>query len=125
MYSDYDMHVTGIPDNPINPNKPDLGLDDEHKFRTPSLRNVSLTAPYSHSGMFATLKDMVTHMSSGTSGNPLISDNMLDTDFSDRDLTEKEIDQIVAFIESLTDENFDKISPSSVPSGLEVGGNIH
>ena len=34
---------------------------DRYKFRTPTLRNVALTAPYGHSGAFDTLKDVVIH----------------------------------------------------------------
>ena len=34
---------------------------DKFKFRTPSLRNVELTAPYGHDGAFATLESMVAH----------------------------------------------------------------
>ena len=35
--------------------------DDRYRFRTPSLRNVALTAPYGHAGTFATLEDVVRH----------------------------------------------------------------
>ena len=125
MFSDFDMHVIGIKDNPKNPGGKDLGLDDEYKFRTPTLRNISLTGPYTHSGMYDNLRDMVVFMSSGTSGNPDVTASMVDTDFEDRHLTDKEVDQIVSFLESLTDEDFDKTIPTSVPSGLKVGGSIN
>lgn len=46
----------------------DFGLEalsgnpsDRYKFRTPTLRNVALTAPYGHSGAYDTLEDMVRH----------------------------------------------------------------
>ena len=35
--------------------------DDRYRFRTPSLRNVSLTAPYGHAGTFRTLEDVIRH----------------------------------------------------------------
>jgi cytochrome c peroxidase len=124
MFSDYHMHVVGIADNPSHPDGTDKGLDDEYKFRTQTLRNISQTGPYSHSGMYLTLKEMVGHMASGNSDNVHIAPNMLDVDFSARNLTDEEIDQIVAFLEALTDDSYDKVIPASVPSGLPVGGNI-
>lgn len=36
-------------------------IEDRYKFRTPSLRNVALTAPYGHDGAFATLEGIVRH----------------------------------------------------------------
>jgi len=40
-------------------------LDDEGKFRAPSLRNVALTAPYMHDGSVATLSDVIDHYAAG------------------------------------------------------------
>ena len=126
MLSDYDFHAIGIPENPESPHFPaDSGKFNEFKFRTPTLRNASLTGPYMHNGMMATIKDVVEFMNEGVSQNDNVTANMLASDMTPLGLTEKEIDQIVAFIESLTDEDFDQIVPESVPSGLEVGGNIN
>ena len=36
-------------------------LEDAYRFRTPSLRNVSLTAPYGHNGSYATLQGIIRH----------------------------------------------------------------
>ncbi len=124
MFSDYDFHALGIPENPINPNAPDMGVDDEYKFRTPTLRNATLTGPYMHNGMMESIKDIVEYMNAGVSANENVTEDMLATDMEPLGLTENEIDQLVAFIESLTDENFDTGVPESVPSGLPVGGNI-
>jgi cytochrome c peroxidase len=46
-----------------------LNPDDEGRFVTPSLRNVSLTAPYMHDGSLATLEEVVNHYNSGGSGH--------------------------------------------------------
>ncbi len=78
-----------------------------------------------HNGMLDDIKDIVEYMNAGVSGNENVTDDMLATDMTPLGLTEKEIDQIVAFIESLTDEDFDTVVPESVPSGLPVGGNIN
>jgi cytochrome c peroxidase len=126
MLSDYDFHCMGIPENPDSPHFPaDSGKFAEFKFRTPTLRNASITGPYMHNGMLSSLKEVVEFMNAGVSQNDNVSADMLASDMTPLGLTEKEIDQIVAFIESLTDEDFDKIVPTSVPSGLPVGGNIN
>ena len=126
MLSDFDFHALGIPENPDSPHFPaDSGKFNEFKFRTPTLRNATITGPYMHNGMMESIKDVVEYMNEGVSGNDNVTADMLATDMAPLGLTEKEIDQIVAFIESLTDENFDQVVPESVPSGLEVGGNIN
>ena len=70
------------------------------QFKTPSLRNVALTAPYMHNGRLATLRDVVRHYSE------------LDLDRVHADgesllrplkLSPRESDDLVAFLESLTD----------------------
>ena len=125
MLSDYDFHALGIPENPASPLFPaDSGKYKEFKFRTPTLRNATLTGPYMHNGMLESLKDIVEYMNAGVSGNSNVTSDMLASDMTPLGLTETEINQLVAFLESLTDENFDQIVPTSVPSGLPVGGNI-
>ncbi len=39
-------------------------------------------------------------------------------------MTDAEMDDIIAFLEALTDENFDRVIPRTVPSGLPPGGAI-
>jgi cytochrome c peroxidase len=75
--------------------------------------------------MMGDIKDIVEYMNAGVSGNENVTPDMLASDMTQLDLSEKEIDQIVSFIESLTDEDFDQVVPETVPSGLEVGGNIN
>ena len=43
---------------------------DYGKMKTPTLRNVSLTAPYMHNGSFATLQDVLNHYNQGGKGHP-------------------------------------------------------
>jgi cytochrome c peroxidase len=69
------------------------------QFKTPGLRNVALTAPYMHDGRYATLREVVRHYSDldmeriHTHGEQLLRPLKL---------TETEIDDLVAFLESLT-----------------------
>jgi len=73
-------------------------------FKTPTLRNVAATAPYMHFGQIATLRDVVLHYS-------LLPD-ATDTHHPERilvrlNLSSSEIDDLVAFLESLTDTSLD------------------
>jgi len=128
-----------------------LDPSDRYKFRTPTLRNVALTAPYGHSGAFNTLEGIVRHHL-----NPKYSlrkydranfiapyrEDLLESDFwvmdqkeivdaiaessdlgRNRRIRERDIDDIVAFLRTLTD--FGTIDlrhdmPSAVPSGLPI-----
>lgn len=70
---------------------------DRGAFKTPSLRSVALGAPYFHDGQMATLKEAVRHMASGGKPDPSLSPVL-----QPRNLSEAEIDKIVAFLNSLT-----------------------
>ena len=66
-------------------NKP----SDEHLFKVPTLRNIALTAPYFHNGSVKTLEEAVKVM-----GKLQLN----------KDLSEQEINDIVAFLNALTGE---------------------
>jgi cytochrome c peroxidase len=82
---------------------------DAGRFRTPSLRNVAVTAPYMHDGSIPTLQEVLrTHYAraghavhAGRAANPLRSEFI-----AGFEITEAEIADVVAFLESLTDERF-------------------
>ena len=67
-------------------------------FKTPDLRNVVLTAPYFHDGSQATLWDVVDHYNKGDG----LNDPYLDEDIQPLALKEGDIDDVVAFLASLT-----------------------
>ena len=60
MFSDFEPHVLAVPDN-RKLTEPDSGVSKTYAFRTPSLRNLGVTAPYMHNGVFASLQDVVNH----------------------------------------------------------------
>jgi len=95
LFMDRAYHNVGIG---MLAEKPDLGRKDTNtgQFKTPGLRDVAKTAPYFHDGSVATLKEAVKLMASGGIDNP-----HKDALIADRELTDKEIDQLVAFLESL------------------------
>lgn len=103
----------------------DLGLyeitqnpDDRWKYKTPSLRNIALTAPYMHDGSLSTLREVVEFYDGGGVPNQL-----LDRRIHRLDLTDAEISQIVSFLESLTGSDVDLLiaDASAVRAGDIVG----
>jgi cytochrome c peroxidase len=69
-------------------------------FRTKSLRNVAMTAPYMHTGALATLKDVVRFYNQG--GDSANYAGTRDALIQPLNLSETEMDDLVAFLESLT-----------------------
>jgi len=67
-------------------------------FKTPSLRNVLVTGPYFHDGSQETLWDVMDHYNKGDG----LQDPYLDEDIQPLALTEDDIDDVVAFLASLT-----------------------
>lgn len=127
MFSDYKVHVLGVPKNNKLPT-PDLGVNDSLGFRTPTLRNLRFTAPYMHNGSLKTLKQVLEFyedISNGKERNKLVSKEQYDPFVHELELSVKEMSLIISFLNTLNDENFDKTVPDAVPSGLSVGGNIN
>lgn len=131
MFSDFDLEAEGVAEHPLL-DEPDVG-DGRFRFRTPSLRNVALTAPYMHNGTLATLADVLAFYDEGDSLNPNVAQRgngngvaRLSRNFRRVDnMSEREQAAIVAFLEALTDPNFDRTVPAEVPSGLPPGGLIN
>jgi cytochrome c peroxidase len=73
-------------------------------FKTPNLRNLLMTAPYFHDGSHATLWDVVDHYNKGGD----LNDPFLDADIRPLALKEGEIDDLVAFLASLTSSDYRK-----------------
>ncbi len=89
-----------------------MGVFDEALvgvFKIPSLRNVAMTAPYMHDGRFATLEDVVNHYNSGIKRSPNLDNVLKAWDTGDAiklGLTDGERSALVAFLHSLTDEDY-------------------
>ena len=75
---------------------------DIASFKTPNLRNVLLTGPYFHDGSQETLWDVVDHYNKGAG----LQNPYLDTDIQPLALTEGDIDDLVAFLASLTSAGY-------------------
>ncbi len=90
------------------------GLDDLGSFKTPTLRNVAVTAPYMHDGSIETLKDVVIHYNNGgvtDVGDPV--NDFLSGGIRPLNLDEDQIDDLVAFMEALTSPEFEKPADSA------------
>lgn len=121
VFSNFSYRNIGVPSNPqlpafiIDPNFIDLGLgaisgntQNNGEFRVPTLRNIVNTAPYMHNGVFTTLREVIEFY------------NTRDTTFSqpaevniniaqggrlgELNLTVNEVDDLIAFLETLSDE---------------------
>ncbi len=74
---------------------------DNGKFRTPTLRNIALTAPYMHDGRFKTLEEVLDHYSKGGHG---VQNE--DPNIQPFPLSAQEKADLIAFLKMLTDESF-------------------
>jgi cytochrome c peroxidase len=87
---------------------------DRGRFRAPTLRNIAATGPYMHDGRFATLDAVIDHYARG--GTPARNRSPLVPGFA---ITAEEKCDLIAFLESLTDEGFLKDLRLSNPWPLD------
>ncbi len=126
LFTDFTYDNLGVPKNPDNPfydlpaslnpegeDFVDLGLGgvledpaEDGKVKVPTLRNIGLTPPYMHNGVFASLREVVDFYNTrdvGTWDPPEADANVNDEELGDLGLTEAEVDDIVAFMMTLND----------------------
>jgi cytochrome c peroxidase len=80
----------------VTKNRGDIGA-----FKTEQVRNVGITGPYMHDGSLKTLWDVLDHYNKGGETN-----SYLDGGIEPLNLSENEIDDVVAFLFALTDTRF-------------------
>lgn len=131
LFSDFSMHVIGAPQEGLGRDTTrgdDLGWGEHggtpYSFRTPPLRQVSVTAPYFHAGTEATLLDVLRFKNEGRSGHAAVSEERLSSRVEPLGLGDADLEALVAFLEALTDSVtvLEPLfqPPAAVPSGLEV-----
>ena len=64
MFSDFSYYALGVADNAKRTDT-DKGANEQYLFRTPSLRNADLTAPYMHNGAFQSLEQVIVFYDKG------------------------------------------------------------
>ena len=83
---------------------------DNGKFKTPSLRNVAVTAPYMHDGRFADLAHVIEFYNKDVQNHPNLDKSMRtlppDSQPLRLNLTQEQKDEIIAFLNTLTDNQF-------------------
>jgi cytochrome c peroxidase len=88
-------------------------------FKVPTLRNITKSAPYMHSGRYETLRESIEFYNDGRGNAVPKGEQMhLHWHISEPDLTDTEMDLIVDFLATLTDESLTPRIPTSLPSGL-------
>lgn len=96
-------------------------------FKVPGLRNVAKTAPYMHSGAFDNLRDTVEFYTLGR-GHALPDEEkermIVHWHIWEPNLSGDELDRLVDFLATLTDESFKPKIPAAVPSGLVPIGKL-
>jgi len=121
-FSDDGFSVTGVPPLPGTEYDPGRAAVDPQgmyrAFKAPTLRNIALTAPYMHNGVFPSLEKVMDFYAQG-GGRKDGVENM-DVHVQGFTLTDSERAELVAFLYALTDEGNLAEIPASVPSGLPV-----
>ncbi len=116
-HSGYNFTDGQFHNNGLVPTDQDQGLfkvskkpEDRFKFKVPTLRNVALSAPYMHDGRFTKLEQVIAHYNSGGSSATVHDKNVRKLNLSDQD-----IQDIAAFLNTLTDSKFASNSNFSNP----------
>ncbi len=78
---------------------------DRGKFKTPSLRNIAVTAPYMHDGRFQTLEEVVAHYSGPMHRTETLDPNLAKHPEGGLNLSAADQRALVAFLKTLTDES--------------------
>jgi len=94
---------------------------DIASFKTPGLRNVLVTGPYFHDGSQETLWDVMDHYNKGDG----LQNPYLDEDIQPLALTEREIDDVVAFLASLTSADYAEAGRKELARQREISRTKH
>jgi cytochrome c peroxidase len=124
MLSDFQYYSQGIGNlYEIDQGRSQVSRDpaDAYTFRTPTLRNVSKTGPYMHSGVMGTLREVIEYYNTARPHDAQ-QGQLISSMFQILGLTEEEKHQLEQFLLTLTDESWQPFAelPASVYSGLPV-----
>ncbi|HAA13567.1 MAG TPA: methylamine utilization protein, partial [Cytophagales bacterium] len=115
-WAESEMEHLGIPAESMTANAtidPDPGRynimqteERKHFFKTPTVRNVALTAPYMHNGVYATLEEVVDFYNRGGGWGIGIEEEYQTLPPDPLGLTNREQEALIAFMHTLTDSRF-------------------
>ena len=112
LFSDFKFRNNGLDSNPADPGRYDVTENpkDYGTFKTPSLRNLTVTGPYMHDGRFQTLDEVVDHYSDG-----ILQSTTLDPGLARENggvhLTQAQHNALVAFLKTLVDSTYTAPKP--------------
>jgi cytochrome c peroxidase len=101
FFTDYQFYSLGLEDADIGLERRTYSAADRGKFKTPTLRNIELTAPYMHNGSMSSLEEVVSFYNNG-GGTRSTKDSRV----KPMNLSKEEETELVAFLKTLTDWNF-------------------
>ncbi|MEN3001242.1 MAG: cytochrome c peroxidase, partial [Armatimonadota bacterium] len=126
-FANRDFKVIGVPNPPNGPPdvqkpgaEPGRGGGPNGAFKIPTLRNIALTAPYMHNGVFQTLEEVLDFYANGGGRGMGLNVPLQDDKIRKFTLTPQEKADLIAFLLALTDESTKPAIPERVPSGLPV-----
>lgn len=92
-------------------------FDEMGAFKTPTLRNIAVTAPYMHDGSLKTLKEVVVHYNNGgvTKKGDKVND-FLSGGIRPLELSDQQVNDLVAFLEALTSPEYVKQAKATKPA---------
>lgn len=111
-----DAHIApGARNNGLDATTTDAGVGGANgnpnqlgQFKSPSLRNIALNAPFMHDGRFATLEQVIEHYNSGVQNHPNLSPPLRTPGGTPirLNLSQNQKDALLAFLNTLTDNSF-------------------
>lgn len=115
-YKDTELEFIGVPQTTDTINaklSEDLGRynifkteERKHFFKTPTIRNIAKTAPYMHNGVYSTLEEVMDFYNKGGGSGLGIENDYQTLPFDNLQLSKKEINAVIAFMKTLTDEGY-------------------
>jgi len=99
-FSDENFHDIGVDTTDLGRQSVTNDTSNQHGFKTPGLRNINQRAPYMHNGSMDTLEEVVNHYVSGGEKRTSLSPMM-----KPLELTQQEISDLIAFMNTLTGED--------------------
>lgn len=108
LFSDFSYRNNGLSGEFPDPGRKGITESpaDIGKFRVPSLRNIAKTAPYMHNAQFASLEEVLDHYESGVIDSETLDPQLRHNEQTGIPLTEAEKIKIIAFLKTLTDQEF-------------------
>ncbi len=103
-FTNFDFKNNGLDEIPADSGRAKVtkSMLDFGKFKTPSLRNIALTAPYMHDGRFKTLQEVMDHYNTGFHATSQYLDPNMQRQIQGR-LTKTQRNDVIAFLNTLTD----------------------